>query len=624
MYDYWLFCLFLIKLTLIIFGHVEKYKISVCKQVKLLPLKPGVYFFYDKSDSLIYVGKAKSLRKRVASYFSKTKHESGKTALLVKKINNIRYIIVDTEYEALLLENNLIKKFQPKYNIQWRDDKTYPFICIKKEPFPRVMPVRNPSDNNSEYIGPYASARLMHVILDLCKTLYPLRTCALLLSRENIAKGKFNTCLEYQIGNCLAPCTGLQSEADYNNSISQIRKIIRGNLSEVLNHIKNEISEAAKNLKFEKAQDLKKKMELLENYRSRSIVVNQRIHNVDVFSICSYAKFAYVNYLKVMGGAIVQGHTLEVKKKLDESDEDILAGTIVEMRERFSSVSKHIFLPMQLKYDFPDITLHFPKRGDKQKLVKLSLHNAFQMMKDKQLQREKFSGKKPAIRKLSLLKDVLKLKEIPYRIECFDNSNLQGDNPVAACVVFINAKPSRREYRHFNIKTVVGSDDFASMKEVVYRRYRRQLEEKQTLPQLIIIDGGKGQLNAALESLNKLNLSKKIALIGIAKKLEKIYRVGDPHPLYIDKKSEVLHLLQQLRNEAHRFGITHHRSKRIKKILTSGLEEIRGIGPATTRELLTSFISLKRIKEASLEELKAAIGPAKAALIRSHFNKQSS
>ncbi|MFQ5334716.1 MAG: excinuclease ABC subunit UvrC [Flavobacteriales bacterium] len=598
---------------------MEKADAGIRETAKKLPDKPGVYRFYDVNGRLIYVGKAKSLRKRVASYFSKKKYESGKTALLVKKIAEIRFMVVDTEYEALLLENNLIKKYQPKYNIQWRDDKSYPFICIKNERFPRVMAVRNPIKDGSEYYGPYASVRLMNVILELCRALSPLRNCTYKLSAANIEQRKFKTCLEYQIGNCLGPCTGLQSETDYMDSVAQVRKVIRGNLSEVIRQLKEEMKRLAGLMEFEKAALLKEKLDLLEKYRAKSTVVNPRIHDVDVFSICSSAGYAYVNYLKVMKGAIVQGHTLEIKKRLDESEEEILPSAIAELRNRFSSTSQELYLPLPLAISMPGTRVHIPQRGEKKKLLQLSERNAFQLMKNRELERSEAAARKPWHRKLLKLKTDLNLPSLPYHIECFDNSNLQGSEAVAACVVFKNARPAKSEYRHFNIKTVSGPDDYASMREVVFRRYKRLLAEGKPLPQLVIIDGGKGQLSAAVSAIKKLGVEERLSVIGIAKRLEEIYRPGDPHPLHIDKKSESLRLIQQLRDEAHRFGISHHRKKRVKKRVTSELNNIRGIGPATVNALLSEFKSVKRVKAASTKAIAAVVGRSKAALIKAHF-----
>lgn len=584
-----------------------------------LPSNPGVYQFYDKAGKIIYVGKAKNLKKRVASYFNKNQ-AYGKTKLLVSKIDNIETIVVNSEYEALLLENNLIKKYQPKYNIQLKDDKTYPWICIKKEPFPRVFSTRKLIKDGSEYFGPYASVKMMNTLLDLIKQLFTLRNCNYNLTETNINKKKFKVCLEYHIGNCKGPCEGYQNEEDYLQEINQVRQILKGNIYEAGNYLKSLMKKYADDLQFEKAQSIKEKIELLKNYQSKSVVVSPTIHNVDVFSIKTDLKNAYVNYLKVINGAIIQGHTIQLKKKLEETDEELLMAGIVELRARYQSNAKEIIVPIDLPVTIENAKYTIPQRGDKKQLLELSQRNATYYMLEQHKQVAMKNPQKHADRILNTLKKDLRLAETPYHIECFDNSNIQGTNPVAACVVFKNAKPSKKDYRHFNIKTVAGPNDFASMEEVVYRRYKRLLDEKQSLPQLIIIDGGKGQLSSAYKSLKKLNLIGKTAVIGIAKKLEEIYFPNDSIPIYIDKKSESLKLIQHLRNEAHRFGITHHRNKRSKSAIKSELTEIPGIGFKTMQQLLWKFKSVKKIKEATLSELSEVISKKRAETVFNYFH----
>lgn len=589
-------------------------------KIKLLPNKPGVYQYYGDDGRILYVGKAKDIKKRVSSYFTKN-HENGKTAVLVKQIADIEIIVVATEIEALLLENNLIKKYQPKYNVMLKDDKTYPWICIKKERFSRIFSTRNVVKDGSEYFGPYASVRMMNTIMELIRQLYPLRNCNYNLSEENIQSKKFKVCLEYHIGNCKAPCVGLQTEENYDNSIKEIKAIIKGNINSVTKHLKPLMQQYSNDLEFEKAQLLKEKIDILEGYQSKSVVVSPTINDVDVFSIVSDEKVGYVNYLKVINGAIIQGHTIELKKKLDETDEELIQIGIAELRQRFDSFSKEIIVPFQINIVSDDIKFLVPQRGDKKKLLELSERNAKYYRLEKMKQLANVSPNRNADRILETLQKDLRMPNKPEHIECFDNSNIQGTNPVAACVVFKNAKPSKRDYRHFNIKTVEGPDDFASMEEVIYRRYKRLLEEKQSLPQLIIIDGGKGQLSSALKSLDKLALRGKISIIGVAKKLEEIYFPGDPIPLYLDKKSESLKLIQHLRNEAHRFGITHHRNKRSKAAIKSELSEIEGVGYKTVQQLLQKFKSVARVKKAKLEELEKVISKKRAKEVFNHFNK---
>lgn len=596
-------------------------KIDLSAISKNLPGQPGVYQFYDKHGTIIYVGKAKNLKKRVSSYFNRQKFDSYKLKILVGRISDVKCIVVESESDALLLENTLIKKHQPRYNILLKDDKTFPWICIKKEPFPRVFSTRNVINDGSKYFGPFTSAYAVKVLLTLIKQLYQLRNCKLKLSNENIQSGKFKVCLEYHIGNCQAPCVGLQSEEDYGKSISQIREIIKGNLSEVIGYLKKEMKEKADAFLFEEANLFKEKIEILSRYQSKSTIVNTSIHDVEVYSIVSDEKEAYVNFLKVVKGAVIQAHTLEIKKRLDEVDKDLLAFAITDMRNRIESSSKELILPMDMEEFFPEVKLTVPKKGDKKKLLDLSRRNAlsYKMEKLKRASARKEAGSSDRIL-LTLQKD-LRLKDKPVHIECFDNSNIQGSEPVAACVVFKNGVPSKKDYRHYNIKEVKGIDDFASMEEVVYRRYRRLLEEKQDLPQLVVIDGGKGQLNASLRSLNKLELRGRVAIIGIAKKLEEIYFPDDPVPLYIDKNSESLKLVQFLRNEAHRFGIEFHRLKRSGTMTRSLLEDIPGVGQKSIEKLFIRFKSVEGVKAATLEALTEELGFSRAKKVKQHLER---
>lgn len=591
--------------------------------LKKLPQKPGVYQHLDESGTILYVGKAKNLKSRVSSYFTKDRYESGKTRVLVSKIKNIKYIVVETEFDALLLENSLIKKHQPRYNILLRDDKTYPWICIKKERFPRVFPTRNIVKDGSEYYGPYASVKTMKTVLGLIKQFYKFRTCNYLLSRENIKQQKFRVCLEHHIGNCKAPCVGLQPETDYNHSIDLARKIIKGHLGEVIKSLKETMVQYAAQMKFEMAESTKTQIEALEMFQAKSTVVNANINNVDVFSVITDDKFGYVNYMKIMNGAIIQSHTMELKKRLDEDEKQLLETAIGEMRTTFNSESAEIFTSVELDLEIPGVKLFFPQRGDKKNLIDLSLKNAKYFMLHRQKDQEKVDPDRRKNRILSQLQQDLGLKEMPVHIECFDNSNIQGTNPVAACVVFKDAKPSKADYRKFNIKTVEGPNDFASMEEVVFRRYKRLLDEKEPLPQLIIIDGGKGQLSSAVKSLKKLDLFGKIAIVGIAKRLEEIFFPGDSIPLYIDKKSESLKLIQFLRNEAHRFGITFHRQKRSKNAIGSELLNIDGIGEKTAEKLLKHFKSVKRIKAATIDQLSEVVNSHQAQLVFNSLNKSN-
>jgi excinuclease ABC subunit C len=590
---------------------------SVKLQISTLPNAPGVYQYYDKEGKLLYVGKAKDLKKRVTSYFTK-QHDNGKTRILVKKIANIKHIVVATETDALLLENNLIKKYQPRYNVMLKDDKSYPWLCIKNERFPRVFSTRKFIKDGSEYYGPYTSVKTVYTLLDLIKGLYPLRTCNYDLAEEKIHAGKYKVCLEYHLGNCLGPCEGKYSDAAYSENIDAIRNILKGNFKESLNGFKKQMKKFAEDLKFEDAQRIKEKIDILENYQSKSTVVNPKINNVDVFSIVSDESYAYVNFLQISFGNIVRSHTLEIKKKLEEADMQLLELSVVEIRQRFNSQSKEIYVPFEIEVE-EGAHIHIPKAGDKKKILDLSERNAKYYRLEKLKQARIVDPDRHEKRIMAQMKKDLRLTEEPRHIECFDNSNIQGTNPVAACVVFKNGKPSKKDYRKFNIKTVEGPDDFASMEEVVYRRYKRLLDEGQPLPQLIIIDGGKGQLSSALKSLDALNLRGKIAIIGIAKRLEELFYPNDPIPLYLDKKSETLKIIQQLRNEAHRFGITFHRDKRSKDALNTSLETIPGIGEKTVEELLKHFKSTKRIGTASFDELEAVVGASRAKKIITHF-----
>lgn len=588
-----------------------------------LPDSPGVYQFYDKEDKLLYVGKAKSLKKRVSSYFQKDRHVSGKTSIMVRKVADIRTIVVDTEMDALLLENNLIKKHQPRYNVSLKDDKTYPWICIRNERFPRVFSTRKMIRDGSEYFGPYASGRLINTLLELINKLYKLRTCSLVLSEENITKKKFRVCLEYQIGNCKGPCEGFQSQGEYDQSVKEIRQILKGNIQTVIGHLRELMQTYAAEYRFEEAQSVKEKLESLEKFQRKSVVVNPSIHNVDVFSLVIEEDSAYVNFLRVMNGAIIQGHTVELKKKLEETPEELLELAMGELRSRFFSDAEEIIVPFAPEVEWPGISFTIPKIGDKKHLLSLSESNVRNYIREKRLQEEKQHPENRTLRLMEQMKKDLRLTELPKHIECFDNSNFQGAYPVAAMSVFRDGKPSKKDYRHFNIKTVEGPDDFASMEEVIHRRYKRMLDEALPLPQLIVIDGGKGQLSAAVSSLEKLGLRGKIAVIGIAKRLEELYYPDDPLPLYIDKKSETLRIIQQLRDEVHRFGITHHRKRRSKGVIKTELEEIPGIGPRTAEELLREFRSVQRIKEAPLEALAALIGEAKAIRVKEHLSGNS-
>tara|TARA_R110002124_G_scaffold62611_2_gene171121 strand:- start:22084 stop:23877 length:1794 start_codon:yes stop_codon:yes gene_type:complete len=589
-------------------------------QIKTLPHQPGVYQYFDADDTLIYVGKAKDIKKRVSSYFTKH-HDYGKTRVLVKNIISVKHIVVETENDALLLENNLIKKYQPKYNVLLKDDKSYPWICVKKERFSRVFPTRRVIKDGSEYFGPYTSMKTVRTLLGLIKGLYQLRTCNYDLSEAKIAAGRYKVCLEYHLGNCKGACEGYETEEEYYANVIAIREILKGNFKDSLQQFREQMKGHAENMQFEDAQKIKEKLEVLENYQAKSTIVNPKISNVDVFSIVSDETYAYVNFLQLSYGSIIRSHTLELKKKLQESDTELLELAITEIRQRFNSNSKEVYVPFKVNLG-NDLKITIPKLGDKKSILDLSRRNAMYYRMDKLKQIKIVDPDRHANRIMAQMKTDLRLSEEPRHIECFDNSNIQGTNPVAACVVFKNGKPSKKDYRNFNIKTVVGPDDFASMEEVVYRRYKRLVEEEQPLPQLIIIDGGKGQLSSALKSLNILGLRGKIAIIGIAKRLEELFYPDDPIPLYLDKKSETLKIIQQLRNEAHRFGIEHHRNRRSKGALTTELENIAGVGEQTIIDLMKSFKTVKRIANAKLDELEAVVGVSRANKIYNYYHKE--
>ena len=580
-----------------------------------IPEKPGCYQYYDAKGTVIYVGKAKNLRKRISSYFQK-EHENRKTRVLVKQIYDLRYIVVDSEADALLLENNLIKQYRPRYNVLLKDDKTYPSIVIKNEPFPRIFQTRNIIRDGSLYYGPYSSVHFIRTLLHLIKELYPIRNCKHALTPEAIGSGKYKVCLQYHIKRCKAPCVGMQLAEEYNRNIADIKEILKGNSSKVSELLLERMKVLAEEMRFEEAQEVKRQYDLVESFRLKSTVVPM-LHNVDVFSLDENETSFFINYMHVGSGAIVQVYTIEYQKKLDDEQKEYVLGLgIVEMRERFRSHANEIIVPFIPEGVFPEgISFTVPQRGDKRKLLELSLQNAKQYKVDKLKRSEKFNPEQRATRLLTTIQKDLHLPVLPMQIECFDNSNIQGTNPVAACVVFKKAKPSKKDYRHFHIKTVVGPDDFASMREIVTRRYTRLLEEKAQLPQLIIIDGGKGQLNAATEVLRELNLLGKITIVGLAKRLEEIFYPGDPFPLVLDKTSETLKVIQHLRDEAHRFGITFHRHMRSKGQIVSELDTIKGIGEKTKEALLKKYKSVKRIREAPSAELEELIGKKKATLV---------
>ena len=589
-----------------------------------LPTQPGVYKFLDEQGVILYVGKAKNLKNRISSYFGSKKHQMHKTRVMVKNADRLEFIIVETEADALLLENTLIKRYQPRYNVMLKDGKSYNYICIRNERFPRVYITRKVVKDGSTYFGPYTSKSRLKVILELIKTLFPLRTCTYNLSEENIAQGKFKVCLEYHIKNCLGPCEGLEDEASYNEKIDQVKNMLRGNFGPVKRHFTDQMQRYAEDLEFEKAHQLKDKLAAFEDYQGKSTVVSTTIRDVDVFTIASTDKMAYVNYLKVVNGAIINTYTQEIVKNLDDDLKDILEYTIPELRERFNSIAPEVLLPFRISLPEEDLQLTVPKIGDKRKLVELSEKNATYYKLQQQKEAMSATRKQTsAERILRTLQEDLQMSEAPLHLECFDNSNIQGSHPVASCVVFKNAKPSKKDYRHFNIKTVEGPNDFASMEEVVFRRYRRLLDEGESLPQLIIIDGGKGQLSAAVKSLQELGILDRVTVIGIAKKLEEIFFPGDSIPLYINKKSESLKLIQQARNEAHRFAITFHRQKRSQNFTATELTGIPGIGAKTADKLLQHFGSVKKVRAALQTELAEVVGPGAAAKVVGYFKDES-
>ncbi len=586
--------------------------------VQNLPNEPGVYQFLDENNKIIYIGKAKNLKKRVASYFSKN-FDNSKTAILVKKITNIQYIVVETETDALLLENNLIKKYQPHYNVLLKDDKSYPLIAIRNESFARVFYTRKKNNDNSIYFGPFTSITLVRTMMELFKQLFLLRNCNLSLTSENISKQKYRVCLEFHIGNCKGACVGRQSLEEYNANIKQIQNILKGNSHKTVNFFKKQMEIFAEKLEFEKAHSIKTKLNLLKTFQSKSTVVHPNIHNVDVFSIAEDEKCGFVNFLKIMNGKIIQVRTFEMRKKLNETKEELLTLAIAEIYQS-NQMAKEIILPFKIEVNFPSVQKIIPQKGDKKKLLELSQKNATYFRLEKLKMFSKMNPQQHTQKLLEQMQKDLTIKQLPIYIECFDNSNLQGTNPVASCVVFRNAKPSKKEYRHFNIKTVAGIDDFASMQEIVFRRYQRLILENQPLPNLIVIDGGKGQLSAAMQSLEKLNIHNQIDVISIAKRLEEIFLPNDSIPLYMEKNSETLKIIQHIRNEAHRFGIKFHRNKRSKEFLHSEFDEIKGIGQKTLEKLLSHFKTLENVKNATFSEIKNIIGKQKAQIIAKYFN----
>jgi excinuclease ABC subunit C len=587
--------------------------------ISSFPDKPGIYQFLDSFGNILYVGKAKNLKKRVASYFSK--NQSGKTMVMLKKSIDIQIVVVETESDALLLENNLIKKHQPRYNILLKDDKTFPWICIKNEGYPRVFSTRNVIRDGSLYFGPYTSGLMVKTLVDLIRQLYKLRTCSLSLTESNIKENKFKVCLEYHLGNCNAPCIGKQSLSDYNENILQIKEILKGHLSSVIDHLNSLMSLYSREMQYERAQIIKEKIEILSRFKSKSAVVSSTIRNIDVFAITLDGENAYINYLKIVHGAIIQAYTLAIKCRVDEEKDSLLSFAINEIRQRFSSDSPEIIVPFKPDIQLDKIKYTIPKQGDKLKLLELAERNALYYKLEQKKKRFEHSPERRTGKNLEKLKNDLHMSVIPVHIECFDNSNIMGTNPVAACVVFKNGKPNKKEYRHFNIKTVIGPDDFASMQEVIYRRYKRMIEEGNKLPQLVIIDGGKGQLSSAMKSLERLGINDEITVIGIAKKLEEIYFPGDSVPIYLDKNSISLKLIQQLRNEAHRFGIKFHRDKRSSDMTISELDRIHGIGQKSKDSLLKYFGEVDKIKQAPQQELEKILGPSKASLLTAYFNR---
>ena len=584
-----------------------------------MPSEPGVYRYYDKKGEILYVGKAKNLKNRVLSYFNKSQI-GYKTQMMVSKIVRLETTVVNSEYDALLLENNLIKEYQPFYNILLKDDKSYPWICIKKEPFPRIFLTRNVIKDGSEYYGPYAKVKQAKTLIEVIKNIYKLRTCSLNLAPEKIEEGKYKVCLEYHIKNCSGPCEGLESEEEYAQRLNAIRGIIKGEFKAAREYLEAEMYNYAAKLEFENAQQSKEKLQILENYQTHTTIVSSNINDVDVFGIISDEAAAYVNYFKIKNGSIIQSYTTEIKKMLDETDEEILEEALIEIRNKFNSTSTEIFLPFHLNIEIPHVKLIVPKLGDKKRIVELSEKNAMEYRVEKLKQVQIVDPERHTNRIMAEMKKLLRLPEEPRHIEGFDNSNIQGTNPVSACVVFKDGKPSKADYRIFHVKTVEGPNDFATMEEVIYRRYSRLLDEGEPLPQLILIDGGKGQLSSAVKSLKLLGLYGKISIIGIAKRLEEIFFPEDPVPLYLDKKSETLKVLQRVRDESHRFGVKHHRTRRKNSTIKSELEEIPGVGEKTIQQLLSKLKSVKRIKEASLETLEEILGKSKAKAVWEHFN----
>lgn len=599
--------------------HSKNKSPELQQKIAILPETPGVYTYYDAEGTVIYVGKAKNLKRRVSSYFNRT-HDVLRTNLLVRAIADMSYIVVPTEQDALNLENSMIKEYKPRYNVLLKDDKSYPWICVTKELFPRVFMTRQRLKDGSKYFGPYTEAGAARAVLELARELYPIRTCRVPITPTTLARGKGRLCLEYHLNRCLGCCVGKIAPEDYARYIENIRLILRGETGELMTYLRGEMERLAGELRFEEAQELKVKYQLVERYRAKSVIVSQTLDNVDVFGIDDDDKDVYINYMHVRRGAVVRSVTLQYKRRMEETQGQLLSYALDEIRTRFNAEFDEVIVSVEPDAEFPGATFTIPQRGDKAKLLDVSVRNARQSKLDALKQMERLDPEKRAERTLERMKTDFRLKVLPRHVECFDNSNIQGTNPVASCVVFRDAKPSKKDYRHFNIKTVEGPDDFASMKEVLTRRYTRMMEEApDDLPQLIVVDGGKGQLSAAVEALDEIGLRGTIAVVGIAKRLEEIYFPGDSVPLYIDKNSESLRVVQQLRDEAHRFGITHHRNRRSKSAIVSELSQIKGIGPGTEQTLLAHFKSVKRIREASLDALAAVIGPAKARLVRAHF-----
>lgn len=590
------------------------------EKVSLLPTSPGVYLYYDKEGTVIYVGKAKNLHRRVSSYFNRI-HSVARTNILVKNIADLKYNVVGTEEDALHLENSLIKQYKPRYNVLLKDDKSYPWICVTKEPYPRVFLTRSAPKAGAKYYGPYANVQMARTVIELLREMYPIRTCSHVITDETVAAHRHRVCLQYHIKNCLGCCEGRVSVVEYGKFFDEIRQILNGNAQQLCDYLKKEMEQLASELRFEEAQAVKEKYLLVEKYRAKSVIVSAQIHDLDVYSVEPDDDCYYVNYLHIINGSIVQCMTLEYRKKLDESIAEVLSMAIAEMNKKFDRKVKEVVVPEMPDSEFEGVEFTIPQRGDKKKLLDISLKNAKQYKLDKLKHSEKLNPEQRIMRTLTTMQRDFRLNELPRHIECFDNSNIQGTNPVASCVVFKNAKPSKRDYRHFNIKTVVGPDDFASMKEVLTRRYTRLVNEDEELPQLVIVDGGKGQLSAAVEAFDEMGLRGKIALVGIAKRLEEIYFPGDSVPLYIDKNSESLRVVQHLRDEAHRFGITHHRNRRSKGQIHSTFDDIKGVGDVTRDTLLRHFRSLKRVREASLDEIAAVIGPAKAKIVVDGLNE---